>query len=318
MSRRNGSSGEADTPAVVFGKLLMHTREAMGMSQSQLARLVFTDRTLIGKYEKGVNVPSREFVRKCDEVLQTDGLLLWMWGEINWYPATVLHPDWFERRADMDAELTHLYEYETHLIPGLLQTGAYARALFLHVESDSETRVAGRVQARLSRQDRFHSPDGPLYVVLLKEGCIRQVVGGADVMREQLDRLLKLSELPNIHIQVIPYTFHHVVSPTQPMSLITLPEGERWVYSEYLDGGHFSADPSVLSRHQRRYDRVRADALSPRESAALIAEAREGYDHDEYARPERGPLAQEQLQRRQRRQLHRNGPRIHRRHRPGA
>ena len=318
MSRRNGSNGEADTPAVVFGKLLARTREAAGLSQSELARLVFTDRTLIGKYEKGINVPSWEFVRKCDEVLKTGGLLAWLWGEINWYPVAVFHPDWFERRANMDAELTHLCRYETNLIPGLLQTEEYARTLFRQIDTDTEAQVAERVKARLSRHARFRSPNGPLCVALLEESCIRQVVGSRLVMRDQLDLLLELGTLPNIHIQLIPFSYHHTVAPTQSMSLITMPDGERWVYSEYLDGGHFSADPAVLARHQRIYDQVRAEALSPRESAALIAEAREGYDHDEHARPERRALAQEQLQRQQRRRVHRSSPRIHRWHRPGT
>ncbi len=318
MSQRNGSTGEADTPGALWGRQLKRARMARGITQTKLASDLGFSRSTLAMYEAGKDVPQRSVAVQCDLLLDTGTALADMWDDTNWYPVAVLHPDWFERRAKMDAQLTHLCEYETHMIPGLLQTEAYARALFRQVDSDSEDRVTERVQARLSRQDRFHRPNGPLYVVLLKESCIRQVVGGAAVMREQLDLLLELGALPNIHIQLIPFTFHHVVSPTHSMSLITLPDGGRWVYSEYLDGGHLSADPAGLSRHQRRYDRVRADAPSPRESAALIAEAREGYDHDEHVRPERGALAQEQLQRRQRRQLHRSGPRIHPGHRPRA
>ncbi|MBC3843517.1 helix-turn-helix transcriptional regulator [Streptacidiphilus sp. 4-A2] len=315
MSRRNGSTGDAGSPALVFGKLLARTRESRAISQTALARMVFTDRTLIGKYEKGTSVPSEEFVRRCDEVLGSGDLLWWMWSEINWYPGLIFHPDWFERRAEMDATLTFLYQYENRLVPGLLQTEAYARKLFEQIKSDTKQQVEARVNARLSRQNRFHSPDGPTYVVLLEESILRQVVGGPRVMSEQLGHLLALGALPNIHVQVVPAAYHHVVAPTESMSLIALPGGERWIYSEFLDGGHFTGDPAALERHQRTYDRLRADALSPRESAQLIAEAREGYAH-EPARPQRGAVAQEQLQRQQRWRLHRGGPRIHRRSRP--
>jgi hypothetical protein len=94
------------------------------------------------------------------------------------------------------------------------------------------------------------------------------------------------------------------------MSLITLPDGHKWVYSESLDRGHFNDDPAVYARHSQTYDVLRADAPSARESAALISDVMEGYEHHGQARAERGDLDQEQLQRRQRRRLHRIRPRI--------
>ncbi len=312
MSRRNGSNGEADTPSLVFGRLLARTRKAAGFTQTELAKLTFTDRTLIGKYEKGSNVPSWDFVCVCDEVLKTGGLLAWLWGEIDWYPSLTLHPDSYERRIAMDAKLEHLCDYETGVIPGLLQTEAYARTLFRQVEGASEALVEERVKTRLGRQVRYRAPNGPMYLVLMEETCIRQMLGGPSLMREQMDSLLEVGALPNIHMQVTPFSFPHEVASSQSMGLITMPDGERWVYSEYLDGGHFSADPAVLMRYQRRFDRCRADALSPRESAALIAEVR-----DEYGRAERSQSDRRALPQR-RRQLHRSSPRIHRRHRPGT
>ena len=311
--RRTRQGNQAQTTGAVFGRVLSISREEAGLSQGQLAAMLVVDRSTVAKIETGDRVPHLDFAKSCDKHLRTGELLTKLHGEIDWY-ATVDHPDWFRRRAKMDAELTELYEYQSQLVPGLLQTEAYARKLFLQVDREGP-QVEERVEARLSRQLRFLEPSGPLLVALLDESCIRRVIGGREVMREQLDHLLRLAELPNIVVQVVPFNFEHVVPPKQDLSLITLPDGHRWVYSESLGRGHLIDSPPVISRHQRTYDRLRADALPPRESAALIADAREGHNDDD-SRPERGTLAQEQLQRQRRRQLHRSSPRVHIRHRP--
>jgi hypothetical protein len=256
-------------------------------------------------------VPQDTFAKSCDELLGTGGVLARLWGRIDWYPQ-VEHPDWFERRARMDAEAVALRAYQTQVVPGLLQTPGYATALFARRLVDP-AEVEDRVRARLSRQRRFYGEGGPLYVVVLDESCLRHVVGGPEVMREQCVHLLAIGRLPNIRVQVVPLSRPDVDRPDTSLSLIELPGGERWVYSESLDRGHFSDDPALFARHNATYDVLRADALSAPDSAALISDVMEGYEPHEQPRPERGHLDQEQLQRRQRRGLHRNRPRIPRR-----
>ncbi|MDF3288401.1 helix-turn-helix domain-containing protein [Streptomyces silvisoli] len=311
MSRRNGAGGPAATSGALFGEVLRDARERAGWSQGDLAAKIPCDRSLITRVEAGTRVPQEDFAKTCDELLGTEGLLLRLWRRIDWYP-TVEHPDWFKRRASMDAVAVALRVFQTQLVPGLLQTEAYARALFAQVESD-EGVVEERVSARMSRQQRFLSDGGPLLVAVLGESCIRQVVGGAGVMREQCAHLLTVGKRPNVRIQVAPFQDGRLVLPRRPMSLIALPDGHEWLYSESLDRGHFSDDPAVIARHTRTYDLLRADALSVPESAAVIREAMEGYGNDDEQRPQRGSVAQEQLQRQQRRGLHRNSPRFPRR-----
>jgi hypothetical protein len=243
--------------------------------------------------------------------LETDGLLHRLWARIDWYPV-VEHPDWFKRRAAMDAIAVRLRLFQTQVVPGLLQTDAYARALFAWVEHDEDV-VQERVAARMSRQRRFLDDDGPLLVAVFDESSLRRVVGGPAVMREQCAHLLTVGRLPNVRIQVAPFAFSHLNPPGTSMSLITLPDGQEWVYSESLDRGHFSEDPAVIARHARTYDVLRADALSARDSAAMIQNAMEGYGQDEELRPQHSGVAQEQPQRRQRRRLHRGSPRYPRR-----
>jgi transcriptional regulator with XRE-family HTH domain len=313
VSRRNGGVESGASTAAVFGEVLRHFREAALLSQEGLAKEIPCDRSHVARVEAGTRVPQDTFAKTCDELLGTGGVLARLWGRIDWYPQ-VEHPDWFRRRAEMDAVAVQLYEYQVMVVPGLLQTPAYARALLSQTMCGDE--VEDRVRARLSRQQRFLAGGGPLYLAVLDESCLRNAVGGPAVMRDQCAHLLSVGRRSNIRIQVVPAACYDAVHPTTSMSLITLPEGERWVYSESLSRGHFNTDPELYARHSRTYDVLRADALSAPKSAGLIGETMEGYGQDhEQARAERRDLDQEQLQRQRRRQLHRNSPRFPQ-HRP--
>lgn len=311
MSRRNGGAESGASTAAVFGEVLRHFREAALLTQEALARRIPCDRSHVARVEAGTRVPQDTFAKTCDELLGTGGVLLRLWGRIDWYPQ-VEHPDWFRRRAEMDEVAVTLREYQERVIPGLLQTPFYARALSSRYVSGVD--LEERVRARLSRQQRFLADGGPLYVVVLDESCLRNVVGGPAVMRDQCAHLLNLARRPNIRIQVAPGGPFEIIRPSGSMSLITLPEGHHWLYSESLNRGHFSNDPGLYERYNQFYDVLRADALSAPQSAALIHETMERYGHHG---PECADLGQEQLQRRQRRQLHRNSPRFPR-NRPRA
>ncbi|WP_390898420.1 helix-turn-helix domain-containing protein [Streptomyces angustmyceticus] len=314
----------------MFGEVLRHFREAAGYTQEELSNKIPCDRSQVARVEGGTRVPQESFARQCDELLLTGGVLLRLWGRIDWYPE-VQHPDWFERRAEMDAEAVALREYQERVFPGLLQTPDYAHALFSR-RSTNVDEIESRVRARLSRQQRFLVDGGPLYLAVLDESCLRNAVGSREVMRDQCAHLLSVGERANIRIHVAPAGLFGIIRPSGSMSLIELAD-DRWVYSESLDQGHFNNDPAVFARHTQTYDVLRADALSAPESAALIGDFMEGYgdhgqapaehsdmDQEQLQRPRRrqlhrggAHLDEEQLQRRQRRQLHRSGPRYPRR-----
>ncbi|MET9295979.1 helix-turn-helix transcriptional regulator [Streptomyces sp. NPDC003077] len=310
MRRRKSADSTTANTAEVFGELLKHYREAAGLTQEQLAPLLPCDRSTLGRFELGTRVPPRELVARCDELLNTGGALEKLWLRIDWYPV-VEHPDWFRRRAAMDAEAVALRIYQTHVVPGILQTERYARALFKQV-ADREP-VEERVRARLSRQQRFLEADGPLLVAILDESCIRYVIGEADVMREQCRHLLTISERANVRVKVAPFNRPSLTRPNTSMTLIQLPDGQKWVYSESLDRGHFNGDPAAYDQHSRDYDELWAGTMSTNESAALISEIMEGYAQHDQERFQRGDLDQVVAQRTQRRGLHRDRPRYPRR-----
>ncbi|MFJ4080380.1 Scr1 family TA system antitoxin-like transcriptional regulator [Streptomyces iakyrus] len=288
----------------MFGEVLRHFREAALLTQEALARQIPCDRSHVARVEAGTRVPQDTFAKACDELLGTGGVLARLWARIDWYPQ-VEHPDWFRRRAEMDEVAVSLREYQERVMPGLLQTADYAQSLFSLLVSGEELKE--RVRARLSRQQRFLAEGGPLYIVVLDESCLRNMIGSPAVMRDQCAHLLNVGRRPNIRIQVAPASRLGLFRPSGSMSLIKLPDGHDWVYSESLDRGHFNDDPALFARHSHTYDVLRADALSAPQSADLIHETMERYAH--HGR-ELADLDQEQLQRRQRRQLHRNSPRL--------
>ncbi|WP_407565637.1 Scr1 family TA system antitoxin-like transcriptional regulator [Streptomyces sp. 184] len=281
MTPRNATHRATGTTAEMFGDVLKYLREAAGMTQVELAKLIPCDRSYVARVETGTSVPPDTFAAKCDEVLGGNGLLARLWLKVDWYP-DVEHPNWFERRAQMESDCVSLREYQEGVVPGLLQSEQYARTLFARVIHDEE-KVEERVRARLSRQQRFLSTEGPFYVVVLDESCLRNVVGAPEVMRGQGEHLLSVGKRNNIQIQVAPADRPELVRPRGSMSLITLPDDQKWAYAEALDRGHFSANPTVYEYQLRTYDVLRADSLSARESATLIGEFMEGYGHDRVA-----------------------------------
>ncbi|MFI0976804.1 Scr1 family TA system antitoxin-like transcriptional regulator [Streptomyces sp. NPDC021093] len=309
MSTRNAAGGKVATPGETFGKLIKHHRESMLLTQIALAGQIPCDRSQVARVEAGTRVPDLRFVQGCSAVFGMGQTLLNLWQEIDWYP-DVQHPDWFDRRAKMDAEAAALREYQVQVMPGLLQTEDYIRALYSQVEQDV-VNLEKLVRARLSRQHRFLTPDGPLYLAVLDESCIRNIVGTAAIMRDQCAHLLRVGNLPNIRVQIAPASAVNLARPNTSMSLITLPDHHNWIYSESVRRGHFNDDPAEFTRQMQTYDVLRADALSASESATLISDAMEGYDqHADTSRPQRGELDQVQLQRQRRRKLRGNRPRI--------
>jgi transcriptional regulator with XRE-family HTH domain len=320
MSQRNGTSGEADTPGALWGRQLKRARQALGITQETLAKDLGFSRSTLAGYEAGKDVPSRTVAAQCDKLLQTSSTLADMWDDTNWYPAVAIHPGWFQRRADMDAKAVEIREYQLDIVPGLLQTADYARAVFeLTNPQATPQEIDVMVAARISRQERFLKLGGPQLIVVMDESCLARMVGTRATMVGQLDQLLTVGELPNVRLQVLLLTTPNVAPPTSSMSFITLPDGRRWLYAEALDQGLFHDSPVTVAQHDRHYAVLQADALSAVDTAAWIRSVRKGLnENDDASESERSPLAQVQLQRRQRRQLHRSSPRIHRRSRPGA
>ncbi|MFI6849415.1 helix-turn-helix domain-containing protein [Kitasatospora sp. NPDC050467] len=295
----------------MFGEELRFYREMLGYTQEELGKLLHCNRTNITRYESGKRRMPIDSVEDADRVLSTGGLLKRLWERVDW-DAEIEHPDWFRDHADMEAEAVAVRVFQYSVIHGLLQCPEYARAVFEASDAAGNPGlIEERTLARLGRQKRFLDPGGPLFLAILDESAIRTVFGGPRVMRRQMEHLLAVAKLPNVLIQIAPFVHRRTIID-KSMVLLEMPDGRHWVYSESLDRGHPSDVPAIVSGHQRSYDRLRGEVLPMGDSLALIADALEGFRDDE-ERARQALLAQEQLQRRQRRRLHRGGPRIARR-----
>ncbi len=278
MVKRKNSHGAQDgsgSVGAVFGELIRIKREDVGLTQEEVATLIHVERSLVTKFENGERVPSEEHVERIDVVVGGRGELIRLFRRLDGTVRMSRYRDWFTRQTRMEAELSELHQYQAQLIPDLLQTKDYARVWFAQLARDNAH--GDSVECRMERQRRFLAPGGPLYVALLDESCLLHEIGGPEVMCGQMEHLLRVGEMPNVRIQVVPFTLGHVSAPKNPLSLIVLPGGQRWAYSESLYMGHFSNVPRVLTQHQHNIDLLRADCLSARESAALINNVREKY-----------------------------------------
>ncbi|WP_051732346.1 helix-turn-helix domain-containing protein [Kitasatospora phosalacinea] len=278
MERRKGTHGSAFCSPDFFASELVRARERAGLSQGDLANLAHCDRSLISRIEAAERVPQQDFVRACDKLLDADGLLLRIWERVPWRQG-VEYPDWFRRFAEMEARATMLRDYQVSRVTGLLQTPEYARALLAQGDAaGDEQLIDERVAARMDRQRRFFEldEDGPLLIVVLHEAAIRTVVGGPAVMARQLERLLEVARHPNILLQIAPFDMGEHTPSSVSLTLVTLPGGQECVYSQSLNRGHFISDNAEITRLARRYDRLRANALSAPDSARLIRSIMEG------------------------------------------
>ncbi|GAA1239676.1 hypothetical protein GCM10009665_32990 [Kitasatospora nipponensis] len=276
MASRRSNEHPPLTPEA-WGWLLRDWRERAGWKAAALAREMHCDASLLSRFEAAERAPRLEYVERLDLLLKAEGALLRAWKDVDWQ-REVVHPDWFKLYASLEAKAEVARGYDARRVWGLLQTPAYARALFRFVRPDaSDQEIANSVAARMSRQKRFLAAGGPQIVAILDEASIRSHVGGRAVMREQLERLLVVGErYPNIVIQVAQFELGERTGRSGSMTLLTLPGGEHWGYSESMSRGHLISDPEALAGYSRFYDRLRAEALSAPDSARLIRHVMRG------------------------------------------
>lgn len=247
-----------------FGSELRRFRTAANMTQGQLGDAINYTGALVGLIETAKRTPARDFAERCDAVLNTGGALIRLWPLVN----QRLFPSWFRGYVELEATATRLLSFDVQVVPGLLQTEAYARAVLL---AGRHPNIDELVAARLDRQRILTQPEPPLYWVVLDEGVLRRRVGGSAVMREQLKRLVEAATSPRIVLQVLPYDAGAHAGVDGPLTILSFDEGTDAVYIEGIGSGQLMTQPEEVARCHLVYDLVRAVALSPEASVAMIA-----------------------------------------------
>ncbi|NEB83870.1 helix-turn-helix domain-containing protein [Streptomyces anulatus] len=299
--------------AALFGSRLRKLRVAAGLTQTEVGVLAHVVGSRIAQLERATGAkPTLELTRVLDKELVADELLIDLWP----YVYREAYPDWSRAFIAYSARAAVIREYASHVVPGLLQTPEYARALLSvgHTLRDAE-HLEERLAARLDRQVRLTGPDRPELWIILDEAVLRRPVGGAAVMQGQLEKLLRMAEEPNVTIQVLPFDQGAHGSLGGSLTVLVMPDGTEIAYTEGAHYGQLTEEPDEVERFVLTYDQLRAMALPPLMSLALIRSVLEADNRAASApsRSDRRRLAQQQLQQPGGRQLRTGGGRIPRR-----
>ncbi|MCF2533402.1 DUF5753 domain-containing protein [Yinghuangia soli] len=211
---------------------------------------------------------------RLDAVLRTDGLLKRLCKLAN----RSRHAEYFEEAADLEGRAKSIHEFAPALIPGLLQTEAYARAVILAAQPTlPEAELRELVTARLERSRLLDDPTGVLLWVVLDENVLRRPIGGRKVMAEQLQHVADMVRTRRIVMQVLPYEAGAHSMLGSMISIMRFDDAPPVAYLEGVHAGQLLDDPVVLEKCQLSYDLVRAAALSPEASLALLESVCEEY-----------------------------------------
>ncbi|MFI6032900.1 helix-turn-helix domain-containing protein [Streptomyces sp. NPDC051315] len=251
------------SPLDYYGFELRRLREAAGLSQRQLGDILNYTGSLVGQIETARKVPTVEFSERADAALGSGGLFSRL-------VALVLRsqlPSWFQQVAEVQGRATEICAFETHIVPGLLQTRAYARAVLGVLD---RTDLDDRATVRLDRQRIFEKREPPVYWLVLSEAALCQEIGGPSGMREQLGHLLSFEDNPRINIQVLPFSAGAHAGLQGSFDLYRFASDPAIVYTEGYGSGHPSANPDTVKDCSLRYDHLQAAALSLKDSAELM------------------------------------------------
>jgi transcriptional regulator with XRE-family HTH domain len=251
------------SPLDYYGFELRRYREAAGLTQRQFGDIINYTGSMVGQVETARKLPTLDFSQRADAALCTGGLLTRL------HPLVMRSqlPAWFQQVAELQSRTVGIYSFETHMVHGLLQAEAYARAVLGVLDS---TDIDDRTAVRLARQRIFEKEEPPVFWAILGEAALLQEIGGKKVMREQLAHLLSFEGNPLINIQILPFSAGAHVGSQGSFDVYRFAGDPAIVYTEGYGSGHPSANPDTVKDCSLRYDHLQAAALSLRDSAGLI------------------------------------------------
>ncbi|MFC9330556.1 helix-turn-helix domain-containing protein [Kitasatospora sp. NPDC057015] len=256
-----------------IGKQVKLLRERAGLTQKELGDRLGYGEDQISSLERGRRTPQPEFLDAADELLGAVGLLKAAKEDLAKAKAKarVRHPAWFRDYARLEAEAVELHFYSTHNVPGLLQTESHARALYaMRKPLLAEQVIEERVVARLARQEILTHWPTPLVTCIIEEAVLRRPIGGWDVHRRQLEQLLRLGALRSMELQVMPLDRAEHAGLGGPFTLLTPKARPQVGYVEVQNVSRLCTDSEEVRILAARYGSLRAQALTPPESLALI------------------------------------------------
>ncbi|MGW6844294.1 helix-turn-helix domain-containing protein [Streptomyces sp. NPDC054958] len=266
----------SSSPRALLGAELRVARERAGLSQAELGERLFVSGAFIGQLETGTRRMHLDFARQIDEILVTGGFFVRNCEAA----AKSKYPDHFAAAAEAEAMAKVIRDYAPQLIPGLLQTEAYARAVCrAYQPTATEEAINELVENRLARASLLTDPTTPLLWCVFDEAVIRREVGSAKVMAEALCHVVGLIKSHRIIVQVIPFSAGAHAGMMGLLKLMSFDDAPPLSYAEGNGTGQLFDDPATVARHVLNYDLLTASALPPRESLAMIESAAKDYEH---------------------------------------
>ncbi|MEE4585331.1 helix-turn-helix domain-containing protein [Streptomyces antimycoticus] len=263
------------TPREKYGEELRIRRTAADMTQEALSERVVCSPTLISHFEAGRRLPKPDDAARIDRALGTDGFFA-RWLE----DLESKFADHFAAVAELEQQATVIQQFALSLVPGVLQTDDYARALFrAYRPNHTAEELDEAVVIRTKRRRILDGPAQPVVWTLLDEAVIRRRVGGSQVMAEQLRRIGDMAEAGRIRLHVLPYDVGAHALLGSLLTLMSFPDSAPVGYVEGFLTGNLMDDPALVAASQTAYSLALSDALSQQESLALIKAAAEEHAH---------------------------------------
>jgi transcriptional regulator with XRE-family HTH domain len=256
-----------------FGSVVQALREHAGLGRAEFADLVRFSRHTVESVELGRRMPDESFVERAEEALGNTGALRRAARHLTRGEAGLAA--WFRRWARLEKVAVSLCTDECRLVPGLLQSEQYMRALCeedIPPLSDDDLEVT--VRARMERQLLLDERPNTTFDFIVEEHVFMRRLGGVDVTRGLLDHILTVITARNVTLQIMPADSEHHACLAGPVQLLETPDGSWRGYSEGQENGRLIADPKQVSRLHMRYARLRSQALSPKDSVGLLERIR--------------------------------------------
>ncbi|MDX3326796.1 MULTISPECIES: helix-turn-helix transcriptional regulator [Streptomyces] len=252
----------------VIGAQLAAFRRAAGHTQTSLADRFCVGEDTIASIEQGRRPLQGDFAAQLDELLETKGVLQVAVAKV---PQRERFPAFVQDFVEYEQEAVTLLSYENQVVPGLLQTEEYARAVFASLYPPLEDGgLEERIAARLDRQQVFDRKPRPMANFLIEESILRRPLGGRSVLRGQILHLRRCAELPFLGLQIMPTERQTHAALDGPMVLLETPDHDQLAYIEGQRVSVLLDDLDEVSVLHQKYGMLRSQAISPEESMRLL------------------------------------------------